>query len=293
MKEYFRYFRVLLGILVVTAIIYVGSVVKQGNNEIPVRKNTACDTKERVFDYADKLTTEEESSLRELIARREKETGCDIVIVTLNESLEEYAKKYESKIGTVTSDKYVMVYADNFYDEHKFGFNGPIGDGTILLDNWYRESDGKVHSWMGNAGKAKDKYSSAMIDNIINESLKDVTEDPYEAYKQFIDIFYEDMTGKVAISKGILLIVLMAISFIISLIYVLCNSRSRKGEKTVNSLTYVNNGNAQLKRKSDLFLRKVVTQRKIERDNNSGSSGGGGSHTSSSGASHGGGGHSR
>ena len=293
MKEYFRYFRVWIGILIITAILYVGSVVKQGNNELPVRKNTQCDTTERVFDYADKLTTEEESSLRELIARREKETGCDIVIVTLNESLEEYAKKYESKIGAVTSDKYVMVYADNFYDEHKFGFNGPIGDGTILLDNWYRESDGKVHSWMGTTGKAKDKYSSAMIDNIINESLKDVTEDPYEAYKQFIDIFYEDMTGKVAISKGILLIVLMGISFIISLIYVLCNSRSRKGEKTVNSLTYVNNGNAQLKRKSDLFLRKVVTQRKIERDNNSGSSGGGGSHTSSSGASHGGGGHSR
>lgn len=290
MKEYFRYFRVWLGILVITAILYVGSVIKQGNNEIPVRKNTQCDTTERVFDYADKLTTEEESSLRELIARREKETGCDIVIVTLNESLEQYAKKYESKIGSVTSDKYVMVYADNFYDEHKFGFNGPIGDGTILLDNWYRESDGKIHSWMSTTGKVKDKYSSAMIDNILNESLKNVTEDPYEAYKQFIDIFYEDMTGKVAISKGTLLIVLMGISFIISLIYVLCNSRSRKGEKTVNSLTYVNNGNVQLKRKSDLFLRKVVTQRKIERDN---SSGGGGSHTSSSGASHGGGGHSR
>lgn len=275
-----------------TAILYVGSVVKQGNGEIYERKNTACDTKERVFDYADKLTTEEESSLRELIATREKETGCDIVIVTLNESLEEYAKKYESKIGTVTPNKYVMVYADNFYDEHKFGYNGPIGDGTILLDNWYRESDGKIHSWMGTTGKAKDKYSSAMIDNILNESLKDVTESPYEAYRQFIDIFYEDMTGKVAISKGTLLIGLMGISFIISLIYVLCNSRSRKGKNTVNSLTYVNNGNAELKRKSDSFLRKVVTQRKIERDNDS-SGGGGGSHTSSSGASHGGGGHSR
>ena len=78
------------------------------------RTNTACQTKERVFDYADVLSGEEEEKLRSLIARREKQTGCDIVLVTLNEPLEEYARAVEPGVD---SSEYVRVYAERQWEE--------------------------------------------------------------------------------------------------------------------------------------------------------------------------------
>ena len=49
-------------------------------------------------------------------------------------------------LGYLTPDRYTMVYADNFYDEHQFGYDRPYGDGVLMLDNWYREADGGVYS---------------------------------------------------------------------------------------------------------------------------------------------------
>ena len=196
MKGYLKYFRVYFIIILVLAVVFILlSLVKPGEKQA-VRSNTECTTTERVFDYADKLTEKEENNLRELIARREKETGCDIVLVTLDESLEEYAKGYEDRLGSLQPYQYTMVYADNFYDEHMFGYNKPQGDGVLLLDNWYRESDGSVYSWLSTCGKAQDRFSSSMIDDLLNEALEDVESNPYKAYTKYVNLFYSDMTGK-------------------------------------------------------------------------------------------------
>ena len=145
MRDYFRFFKIpfiIIGILALTTLAIV--FVKKGDalKAVSSEGNTERTTMERVFDYADKLTDAEEEALRASIREAEEETKCDIVVVTLNESLVEYAAQYEDKIGTVPVSECVMVYADNFYDEHKFGYNEPYGDGVLFLDNWYRESDG-------------------------------------------------------------------------------------------------------------------------------------------------------
>ena len=290
MKGYLKYFRVYFIIILVLAVVFILlSLVKPGEKQT-VRSNTECTTTERVFDYADKLTEKEENNLRELIARREKETGCDIVLVTLDESLEEYAKGYEDRLGSLQPYQYTMVYADNFYDEHMFGYNKPQGDGVLLLDNWYRESDGSVYSWLSTCGKAQDRFSSSMIDDLLNEALEDVESNPYKAYTKYVNLFYSDMTGK----KEIPAVLMIAIAAAATAVYIGVNLGRNKGRKTTGVTTYVAGGHPQIRSQSDIFINKTVTRRHIQRDDNSsGGSGGGGGHVSSGGGSHGGGGHSR
>ena len=51
-------------------------------------RGNSQDPTERVFDYADMLTDEEEQNLREYIAECEEKIQADIVIVTISESVE-------------------------------------------------------------------------------------------------------------------------------------------------------------------------------------------------------------
>ena len=294
MREYFHYFR--YAFIAFAAVLVVGIIAIIGENigkETDLqRTNTECTTQERVFDYADVLTTEEENKLREQIAEREAQVGADIVIVTLNESLKEYAREYDPN---VSYDKFTMIYADNFYDEHKFGYNKPIGDGILLLDNIYREDDGKIYTWLSTCGKVEDAYSTSMIDRILDDFYEYVDTDPYLAYKNFVDDVYRDLSpSESTVVMPWYMPVFVAV--VATAIFIAVNMTNRKGKKTTNQRSYVNGGQPKMRRKEDLFIRKSVTSRTIETSSGGGSGsggGGGGHHTSSSGASHGGGGHSR
>lgn len=292
MKEYLRYFSIPFALIGILAVVTLVTVLAKGGADVDAvaSGNTQRTTTERVFDYADKLTDEEEDTLREKIAKAEQKTKCDIVLVTLNESLVEYAAQYEDIIGPVDTSECVMVYADNFYDEHMFGYNEAYGDGVLFLDNWYREADGGVYSWMSTSGRAEDTYSSAMIDELLTDSLEYVEDNPYIAYSTMVDYFVIDMTGG-SIADGILnpLYIFIA-AVVIALIFLLVNWSSKKGERTTTDRTYVVGGSPAFRRREDRFLYKNVTKRKVE---SSSSSGGGGHHSSAGGHSHGGGGHRR
>lgn len=285
---YFRFYFIVIAILIVVRIF-------MGTKEeiVYTRTNQGCLTSERVFDYADVLEDEEEEKLRALIAEKESETGCDIVLVTLNESLEEYAKRYEAQLGYIEPSRYVMVYADNFYDENNFGFDKVHGDGVILLDNWYREADGRVYSWLGTCGRAETRFSSGMIDSLLDDALEDVDSDPYGAYREYVELFAKMMNQDRGVHIPVWAVLLL--SGIITAVFLFAHLTENKGKKTVDEKTYLaQEDNIRMKRKEDIFLRKSVTRRKIATDNGGSSGGGGGGHhVSSGGVSHGGGGHSR
>lgn len=295
MKQYLKVFKVpfiIVGVLLLLAAIkFLASYIIAEPDTVTTRTNTQCTTEERVFDYADVLTDEQEDSLRQKIAENEEITKCDIVIVTLNESLEEYAKSYEDQIGYVEPYQYVMVYADNFYDEHMMGYNKPYGDGVLFLDNWYREADGKVYSWMCTTGKAEDKFSSEMIDSVLDSGLAFVESDPYGAYCKLVDLFTKNMQSKPmnAVTEFMTPMFIFIASLVITGIFLLVNLINKDGRDTTTELTYVVGGKPDITNQNDVFLYKNVTKRRIE----SSSGGGGGHHTSAGGHSHGGGGHSR
>ena len=86
-KQYLHYFRFwFIGIGILALLCIVMALVSQGRKNVP-RTNNEAPT-ERVYDYADVLTDEEEKDLREYIAKMEKRMHIDIVLVTINQSVE-------------------------------------------------------------------------------------------------------------------------------------------------------------------------------------------------------------
>ena len=189
MREYFRYFKwiyIILAVLgIIVALLNVGhwGIARVANYQ---RTNKECTTEQRVFDHGDVLTEKQEKKLEELIAKREKQTGCDIVLITLNESLKEYARGIEPG---VRYSEFVRVYAEQFWEENGFGYDRPDGDGVVLVDNWFREDDGSIYTWLCTTGKAKEAYSAAQIDHILDNVYRYVEKDPYRAYKTYINDF--------------------------------------------------------------------------------------------------------
>lgn len=291
MKRFLKRFKICLIILGALAAFYfalTGIHSLTGSLKSQKRQNTECTTKERVFDQADVLTDEEEEKLRKLIAKRERQTGCDIVLVTLNESLRDYARERQEYVA---AEKYVMIYADDFYDEHLFGYDKPQGNGVLLLDNLYREDDGYAYSWLCTTGKAEGKYSGAMIDHLLEKSYRWSKISPYHGYKAYINQFYHDMNGFGLVSINFSVPLLLLVSLIIAVLFVVMNTGSETGAKTVSATTYVKGGKVKMNHREDRFIRKNVVQHRIQTGGGGGRSGGGGHHVSSRGVSHGGGGH--
>ena len=290
MREYFRYFKwiyIILAVLgIIVALLNVGhwGIARVANYQ---RTNKECTTEQRVFDHGDVLTEKQEKKLEELIAKREKQTGCDIVLITLNESLKEYARGIEPG---VRYSEFVRVYAEQFWEENGFGYDRPDGDGVVLVDNWFREDDGSIYTWLCTTGKAKEAYSAAQIDHILDNVYRYVEKDPYRAYKTYINDFYHDMLGVNVFSLYVPGYIPWLVGIVSAVIFTACNWWSKRGKKTTTAVTYVAGGKPVFQVRKDRFIRKTVTQRKIQRSSGgSGGSGGGGG----GGGHHGGGGHSR
>lgn len=259
-------FKVFVVVLLVLTIVFGSiSIFMNKSEKDSERNNDKCTTTERVYDYADVLSDEEEDKLRELIAESEAKIKGDIVIVTINDE-------------EVYSDDLMMNYADDFYDENMFGFNKPQGDGVLYLDNW---SNG--YCWFSTCGKFINEYNSNKIDSIINATCEHINENPYLGYKTFVEKLVKD--SKAPAKKRILF------SLIVSLIgtigFVLYNVVKNGESIETNKDTYLKNDNIRIINETNNFISKSVSKRVIPKSN---SSGGSGSHRSSGGVSHGGGG---
>ena len=290
MKKYFKYFMkpfIALGVIVILFIVMM--VVKNVNRNY-LRHNSMCETTKRVFDYADLLTKEEEVKLEQLIARAEDEAGADIVIVNLNESLEEFANQYSS-YAPISS--YTMIFADEFYEQHVFGYNEPYGDGVIYVDNRYREADGYMYTWMGTTGKVEDIYSSEMIDDLLYETEEYLDSDTYKAYEVFVEGFVKDIKKEEGM-QFIFTPAYLFMGFFVCLVFLIV-TKGQKNNVTTTEKTFL--GYQHMNEARDEYINKSVTSRLIQTSSSGGSSGrrsgGGGHHRSRSGRSHGGGGRRR
>lgn len=293
MKKYIKSMAVFLIIIAVLLVIYlVMWGMKFAVGDEYVRRNSVAPT-QRVYDYADVLTDSEERDLEDLIAKRERQIGCDIVLVTLNEPLAEYARGYEDVLGYLSESEYVMVYADNFYDEKAFGYNAPYGNGCVFVDNWDRSDSvyGYAYNWLSTSGTVEDKFSTRMINRVIDDVNDRVNENPYEAYKSYVNNIYYYMSGNNMERVEIPLYAVAGIAAVVAMIYLIGNLVKNIGTKTTVGNTYVNGGRPKMNVMTDQFVRKSVTKRRIQSSSGGGGGGGGGGHhTSAGGHSHGGGG---
>jgi len=309
LKQYFKHFKILL--IITLSVILIGGVVwtvslnkEEDNGYYESPNNERVYGDRRVFDYGDQLSDYEEDKLESFIHEAEKKICCDIVIVTLNESLADYEPEYRARYSvSVTPDKWVMVYADKFWEDNKFGYDHAqildgtqrTGDGVILVDNVHREEQtGKIYTWMGTTGICETNYSSAMIDNALDRFYDEVEYDYYAACEKWVNQVVKDMGGKGshAVDDGVYGFVLVA-GLLILIIYFCVNAKEKAGKVTVSDTTYLESNSLRFSVKEDRFIRKTVTKHYNPPQSSGGGGGGGGHHVSGGGGSHGGGGHSR
>lgn len=150
---------------------------KSVEKDLPEERENTKAPEERVYDYADVLTDDEEDKLREYIALYEDECAMDIVIVILDEDIEE-------EMDADWEDA-MQEYAENFYDDNKYGYDEPYGDGVLLLDNWY---DGQAGSWITTSGRLSDEYSEEDLNEIFDVMFSVIEEDPCGAYMIFVNM---------------------------------------------------------------------------------------------------------
>lgn len=289
-RQYLKNFKIwfiVVGVLVVfTAIFFVCNQVEKD----VVRSNTQAPA-ERVYDQAEVLTEAEEEKLRALIAEAEEKIKADIILVTTNLVMEGPGAAYNGSWETN-----MMNTADDFYDQKGFGFDQPLGDGVLLLDNWY---EGQAGSWLSTCGRLVDEFSMSETNRVLDAVYYGI-EYGSGAYEGYCDGVEEIMrisgTQTAGVDKGTYRLGTFFISTIAALIYIFTKLRNKEGEKTVVPGTYIQ-GSPIMNVKQDQFIRRVVTRRHIPRQSSSSgsgrSSGGGGSHRSSSGTRHGGGGRRR
>lgn len=286
-KEYLRYFRIwfiIVGVLAVIAAI--GAGVRLSANNAP-RNNTSAPA-ERVYDYANVLTDEEEEKLRSQIAEAEKRLRMDIVIVTFNESVE--GEEAQAQFGSPYWENNMQTLADDFWDENGYGYNKSFeGDGMLLLHNWYEGQNGEH---LSTSGKAERYLSSSDIDELLDRVDRYYDTDLYRAYSDFLEAVVAKFDNSIIVYLTYWLGAAV-LSTIVAVIYACVGLRNTKARDTTAVTTYVAGGKPVIRYKRDDFIRKHVTQRHIESSSGGGQSGsgGGGHHISSSGASHGGGSH--
>lgn len=280
-KQYLRYFRVWFVILGILAVVFavVAVIGFMGGKE---RRNSSAPT-ERVYDYADVLTAEEEQKLREHIASCEARYQLDLVLVTINEDVE--SQGYW--------DTVMMNKADDFYDQNNYGYNKIHGDGALLLDNWYEDENGSQKgSWISGCGVVERWFGTAENDEVLDAVFKKIESDPYAAYKAYVDKTCAIVDRYTGMQLPWLLV--LGGPILVALIYAFVKLRQAPAKDTTTSKTYVAGGAPVMNAKSDNFIRKHVVTRRIETSSSSGGSrSGGGRHVSSGGVRHSGGGRRR
>ena len=246
---------------------------------------TPCvDYVEKVYDYADLLTDEEETNLYNEIQDYIEKTGYDLPIVTINDNPKHSA----------------MTFADDFYDYNEFGKNTTRDGVLLLIDMDTREV------YISTTGYAIKMYDDERIERIIDAGygyLKN--QDYYNCFSAMIKslISYYDTgypvsnqnmeineIGKPIIIKYMNYPLIGGITSIITLIVaIIFYNLSRLKIKVGSIVSYMNNKNITLK--SDSLVNSVITHTLRNTDSGSGGSSGGSSyHSSSSGSFHGGGG---
>lgn len=223
---------------------------------------------QRVYDYDDLYTEEEEAELETLLYETSEELKCELAIVTVND--------YDGKDS--------MNYADDFFDEHNIG--GEVNDtGFLLLINMSERE-----LYISNAGEAPSYFTDSMIDKMVSEIGSRLAEYDYmDAAEWYVDYVSQNMWEEHHNEDGVMnkWWVQLLVAAVVSVIIVLCLARNNKTKMTVNSRTYLKDNRNNVLESADSYIRTATTSHRIE---SSSSSSGGSTHTSSSGTTHGGGG---
>lgn len=289
-KQYLHFFRIWFVIVGILFVITMMVAAKRLLNTSEGRNTQA--PAERVYDYADVLTDAEEQQLRELIAEKEAEIRCDLVLVTICQPVEGSEAKMAYGYRYTDWALNMQDIADDFYDDHFYGYNSPYGDGALILDNYY---DGQKGTHLSTSGRVFEWFGDKEIDRALTYVDQYIDSDPCKAYSACINYIADEMILESGAAGSMFRMLALVIPTIVAGIFVATHLRSKAGKNTTTATTYIVGGKPVMNLQRDDFVRKHVSQRRIQTSSSTRSSSGGrgGAHVSSGGHSHGGGSHRR
>ena len=257
-------------------------ITVNSSNRNNILNTPAVDASEKVYDFADLLTTEQEDSLYDDINDFINDSSYDLVIVTIDDN-----PKYSA-----------MDYADDFFDYNDFGVNSSRDGVLILIDMDTREI------YVSTSGMALKMYSDYRIDNIIDAGYYYLTSGYYynclsemiDELELYYDNGYPSENSNLHIDENgnpyyirkmpYLMIFLVAGTFCL-IVTLILYFKTKSVVKKHNIASYIDKENTNIS-KNDIFLTTYTSR--IRRQSSSSSGGGSSFHRSSSGRSHGGGG---
>ena len=251
-----------------------------GNFSFSIDKAYAEEKSQRLVDYADVLTDEEEASLSTKLDEISERQKIDVVVLTVRDE---------------TDKNNIKMYAADYYDYNGYGF-GENADGIILAMDYGSRAWGIVTT-----GKGMNIFTDAgqeyMTDKFMHYLSDEDTYKGFETYANLCDKFIEKYvtTGEaydvdhLPKERNMLVIIGGSIIPALLLALIVClvltsQLKTVREQHTANN--YAVKESFYVRDAMDFFLYKNVTRTKIEKS--SSSSGGSSTFTGSSGRSHGG-----
>lgn len=255
------------------------------NNKDNILKTYAVDSNQKIYDFSNVLTDEEEQKLTERMHNFTEKYKIDIVILTDN---------YQ-----YTEDSQNTTFATDFYDYNDFGINYKKYDGVMLFRNTYEQNPYfDAYSF----GNAQLYFYDTRLSNTLDYIYDDIhSEAYYLGFNKFIDKmeeyynegkltdYYVDESGFLQKQKtasyylkmiGLSMIIALVITGII--IYTLIK-KNKMVLKATKATVYMNKEKSKITNVQDNFITSNTTSYVISSDTSSG-----GGHSSSGGSSGGG-----
>lgn len=259
------------------------------SNRQNVLNSKKVDASEKIYDFSDILTDEEEKILYEKIMNFIEKYNTDLVILTDN--------------VPYVVDKTNEDYAVDFYDYNDFGLDFERYSGIILFRNTYvkdRYYDFYIF------GDAQLYFDQSRKDELLDGIYYNLSHDLYlKGFEQFINYcekdyangiprdlknYHVDEMGYLIYDKPpykipFISLALFSSIFVFFSILVLM-SKNKMVRKKLDTMNYYDRSTLNFTKKTDRFVREYVTSH--TRETSSGGSGGGGYHSShgSSGGGH-------
>lgn len=258
-------------------------IVVTDENKEAILSTPLVNSDEKIYDFADKFTDEEEKDLYNDVKKYIDEYSMDMVIVTISENNKLSAKEY----------------AMDFYDYNTFGISDTHDGLLFIMDFDTREIR------IITTGKAISMYIDRRIDSILDDVEVYMSGDYYKAAATFVSsssdfasLGYPDSDGSEPRATGINrlrllpwsgILIFSIVSTIIVMVILICNNKLVR--KANSSNQYLLKDSVKINLVKETYLGTSVHKSARVESSSSSSSG---SHTSSgsSGTSHGGGGRS-
>lgn len=235
---------------------------------------------EKIYDFAELLTEEEEKQLYDKVKEFIANTNLDLAIVTINTNVKDSTQEY----------------ADDFYDYNDFSIDGL----AFVIDMQNRIF------YISTAGKAMLYYNDYRVEYILSALDQEMYNHEYfnacntliSQLTEYYNHGFSDKSDKYVVigtqiyrkTPYLLLSIIAVVSATIGTLILAL--RNKKIKLSTNSNDYFDNKSFEITKDTKEFISSNTSRVYIPpADSGGGGSSGGGFHSGSSGASHGGGGH--